>query len=351
MIPSNDYRQCISECALDIYHNIGFHKGTFLVSGATGLIGSVFIDCLLKMNDICAANFKAIAMSKGKEHAMDRLGEYFDRPDFQFIACDVNGAIPQVGQIDYIVHAASNTHPLAYSSDPVGTIKTNVIGTNNLLEYANTHMEKRFVFLSSVEIYGENKEDIEKFSEADCGYLDCNQVRSGYPESKRVGESLCRAYESKYGIDIVIPRLCRVYGPTMKWEDSKALAQFIKRAVNDEDIILKSKGEQYYSYIHVIDAVKAIFCIIDKGKRGEAYNVSSELSDMKLIDLANRLAEISGTKVTFESPDESERWGYSKATKAVLDNAKLKTLGWKETYDIDSGLRMTVQILKNLRMK
>ena len=351
MISNYDYGKCMKHCVSEIYNNIEFHEGVFLISGATGLIGSIMVDSLLGMNDIYATAYKVIAISKSREHAVDRLGIYFGRTDFQFISCDVNEQIPDVGQIDYIVHAASNTHPLAYSSDPVGTIKTNIIGTNNLLDYAKTHMQKRFVFLSSVEIYGENRGKTEKFSETDCGYLDCNQVRSGYPESKRAGESLCRAYESKYGMDVVIPRLCRVYGPSMRQDDSKALAQFIKRAVNDEDIILKSKGEQYYSYIHVIDAVKAIFYIIDKGKSGEAYNVSSELSDMKLADLADKLAEISGMKVIFEKPDESESQGYSKATKAVLDNAKLKALGWKETYDIDSGLRMTVQILKNLRTK
>lgn len=351
MIPNYEYRKCIADCALEIYRNIGIYEGIFLISGAAGLIGSVLIDCLLEMNDTYAADFKVIAVSKSREHAADSLGVYFDRPDFRFISCDVNEPIPEVGQIDYIVHAASNTHPLAYSRDPVGTIKTNVIGTNNLLDYAKMHIKKRFVFLSSVEIYGENKGDTEKFSEKDCGYLDCNQLRSGYPESKRVGESLCRAYENKYGIDVVIPRLCRVYGPSMRQDDTKALAQFIKKAVSDEDIILKSRGEQYYSYIHVIDAVKAIFYILDKGKSGEAYNVSSELSDIKLIDLANKLAEISGTRVIFKKPDESESRGYSKATKAVLDNAKLKALGWKETYDIEDGLRMTVQILKNLRTK
>lgn len=71
----------------------------------------------------------------------------------------------------------------------------------------------------------------------------------------------------------MIPRLCRVYGPSMLGDDSKALAQFIRKAVNKENIVLKSKGEQYYSYIHVLDAVNAIMCIMSNGKAGEAYNI------------------------------------------------------------------------------
>ena len=348
MILNYDFRQCISKCASEIFENIEIQKGVFLITGATGLIGSVLVDCLIKMNYLYSAEFRTIAIAKNKERATERFGGYYGRRDFQFVSCDVNDPLPDVGRIDYLIHAASNTHPLEYSSDPIGTIKTNVIGTNNLLDYAMRHQVKRFVFLSSVEIYGENKGELEAFSELDYGYLDCNQVRSGYPESKRVGESLCRAYESKYGMDVVIPRLCRVYGPTMWLDDSKALAQFIKSAVNCEDIVLKSKGNQYYSYIHVLDAVKAIFYIIDKGKRGEAYNVSSKLSNIRLIDLANKLAKISGKKVVFEIPDDHEKKGYSCVTKAILNNDKLKLLGWNEIYDIEEGLRMTVKILKNL---
>ncbi|EOS35240.1 hypothetical protein C808_05019 [Lachnospiraceae bacterium M18-1] len=349
MISNKEYKECIKICSAGIYRDIQIHKGKFLISGATGLIGTALINCLLEMNDTYAADFKVIAMAQSKERAIHTLGMYSGRADLEFVSSDVNNPIPELGEVDYIIHAASNTHPLAYSSDPIGTIKTNIIGTNNLLDYAVSYLKKRFVFLSSVEIYGENRGGKASFSEMDCGYLNCNQVRSGYPESKRAGESLCCAYEKKYGIDIVIPRLCRVYGPTMGQNDSKALAQFIKKAVDGKDIVLKSKGQQFYSYIHVIDAVTAIFYILDKGKSGEAYNVSSQLSDIKLSDLAKKLSEISGTKVVFEVPDEFEKQGYSNATNAILDNTKLKKLGWKETYDIDSGLRMTVQILKNLK--
>ena len=240
---------------------------------------------------------------------------------------------------------------MEYISDPIGTIRTNIIGTENMLEYARMHHSKRFVFLSSVEIYGENKGEVESFGEKDFGYLDCNQLRSGYPESKRAGESLCCAYAACYGMDIVIPRLCRVYGPTMWQDDSKALAQFINRAVHNEDVALKSQGQQYYSYIHVLDAAKAIFYILDKGEAGQAYNISSEVSNVKLYDLAHKLAEIAGTKVVFEMPDETEERGYSKATRAILDNKKLKALGWKEMYDIEKGLAETVQVLREVAYK
>ena len=336
----------IKEKLGEIIEKLKFDSGTILISGATGMIGVELVDCLMLLNDEYNAKFRVIALARNKKRAEETLGKYWGRSDFSFYEIDINKEVPKIEHVDYIVHAASNTHPKLYSEDPIGTIKTNVIGTDNLLQCAVNNPGVRFVFLSSVEIYGECPIDKEVFGESDCGYIDCNQVRAGYPESKRVGESLCRAYESKYGIDVVIPRLCRVYGPTMRKEDSKALSQFIKKAVSGQDIVLKSDGQQFYSYIHVWDAVRAILYIMKLGDAGEAYNVSSIYSNIRLRDLANKLAKIAGTKVIYEIPDETERLGYSKATKAILDNGKLKRLGWSEVYNIDKGLEMTVRLLK-----
>lgn len=348
MLSNADYEKCTGDCAREIFRVLAIRKGRILLSGATGLIGQAIVDCLLWANRAGMTSFKVTALARNRERAEEQLGMYFGQKDFQFVSCDVNHPIPEIGDVDYVIHAASNTHPRQYSSDPIGTIWTNVVGTENLLKYASFHQCKRFVFLSSVEIYGEKRGEIEKFREIDFGYLDCNQMRSGYPESKRLGESLCCAYAAKYGMDIVIPRLCRVYGPTMGQDDSKALAQFIRNAVKEEPIVLKSKGQQQYSYIHVMDAVKAIFYILDRGKEGEAYNVASELSDIRLRDLADKLAVLSGTKVVFELPEEEEQKGYSNTINAILDNTKLRKLGWKETFDINNGLQMTVSILKSL---
>lgn len=348
MLANTDYENSIRKYIEEILREISIKSGVILLSGATGLIGHIMVDCLLWANREYGSNFRVIALARNKERAAAQFKAYFDREDLLFVSCDVNKPIPEVGEVDYVIHGASNTHPMAYSMDPIGTIRTNVLGTEHLLEYARTHGCKRFVFLSSVEIYGEDQGKREKLGEKDCGYLDCNSVRAGYPESKRLGESLCCAYAASYDMNIVIPRLCRVYGPTMGPDDSKALSQFIRKAVKGEDIVLKSEGKQYYSYIYVFDAVKALFYIIDKGRPGEAYNISSESSDIKLYDLAAKLAKIAGTKVVFELPEETEKMGYSSATKAILDNEKLKKLGWKERYDMDGGLQMTVKILKSL---
>lgn len=134
---------------------------------------------------------------------------------------------------DVVIHLASTTHPRAYASEPVSTITSNVTGLQNLLEYSlvggNDHRDGRFVFASSVEIYGKNRGDAERFDEQYCGYIDPNTLRAGYPEAKRLGEALCQAYSEQHGIDFVIPRIARTYGPTLHKDDSKALSQFITK--------------------------------------------------------------------------------------------------------------------------
>jgi nucleoside-diphosphate-sugar epimerase len=318
---------------------------TILISGASGMIGSCMIDALMN-KDI---NIKIIALGRDEEKAKGRFYKYWDCNNFQFIKCDITGSIEDIGKVDFVVHAASNTHPQQYAIDPIGTITTNIIGTNNLLNYSVKNKVERFLFASSVEVYGENRGDIEKFDESYCGYIDCNTLRAGYPEGKRAGEALCQAFIKQEGVDIVIPRLSRIYGPTMLMSDSKAIAQFIKKGVAKEDIVLKSEGTQFYSYNYVADAVSAFLTVLLKGECGEAYNIADDNSNIALKDIAKIISEFIGKKVVFEYPDETESAGYSKATKAILDSTKLQSLGWKSKYDIESGLRRTVDILGDVK--
>ena len=211
-----------------------------------------------------------------------------------------------------------------------------------MLKLADKCKAKRVVFASSNEIYGENRGDVEKFNEEYCGYIDCNTLRAGYPESKRCGEALCQAYIKQKQLDVVIARLTRTYGPTLLESDTKAMSQFLHKAIKGEDIVLKSKGTQYYSYTYVSDAVAGLLTVMLLGKCGEAYNIADEKSDIRLRDLAETIAESVGKKVVFDVPSKNESAGYSKATKARLDSSKLQKLGWHARYDIKDGINRTI---------
>lgn len=324
---------------------------SLLLSGATGLLGSFLVDVLMEKNGSDGLDCTVYALGRSEEKARVRFRAHADDAHFVFIPYDVKKPLlrDDLGKVDYVLHLASNTHPVQYATDPIGTITTNIIGLQNMLEFASAHDASRFAFASSVEVYGENRGDTECFDESYCGYLDCNTLRAGYPESKRCGEALCQAYRKQKGLDVVIARFARSYGPTMLMSDTKAISQFIKKGVSGEDIVLKSEGTQFYSYQYLADSVSGLLTILLQGRSGEAYNISDESSDITLRDLAAIIARINGRKVVFELPDSVERAGYSTATKARLDGRKLAALGWKPRYDIASGIQRTVGILKELQ--
>ena len=326
-----------------------FRNATVLISGATGLIGSFLVDVLMYKNKTEQLACTVLVTGRNTEKAQKRFGRYWDNRWFRFFACDIMQDLPcWDGVVDYVIHAASNTHPVAYATDPIGTVTANIIGTKNLLDFAAAHQTRRVAFLSSVEVYGENRGDVERFTESYCGYLDCNTLRAGYPESKRAGESLCQAYIRQKQVDVVIPRLSRVYGPTLLRDDSKAMSQFIRNALAGEDIVLKSAGTQYFSYSYMADAVSGILYCLMYGQCGEAYNVADPASDIRLKDLAQIIAASVGKNVIFDLPDAVESAGFSRATVAVMDCEKLKKLGWHAEFDIHRGLQRTIAILKDI---
>lgn len=332
-------------CSLDLPWE-KLQDKSVLISGATGLVGSFLVDVLLSKDIHCTV----YALGRNEQKAKSRFSKWINNHSLVFIPYDINKPLEQdnLGIVDYVLHLASNTHPMQYSTDPIGTITTNIIGAQNMLEFAVKHQATRFAFTSSNEIYGENRGDVELFQEDYCGYINCNTMRAGYPESKRCGEALCQAYKAQKGLDIVIPRPTRSYGPTMLMSDTKAISQFIKKGIAGEDIVLKSAGTQYYSYQYMADTVAGLLTVLLCGENGEAYNIASENSDIMMRDLAAVIANIAGTNVVFEIPDAVEAAGYSTATKARLDGSKLKKLGWCPRYDIQNGMERTVKILRSL---
>lgn len=317
-----------------------------LLTGASGLIGTMLVDVLMAKNEKNHLNCKIYAAGRNEKKAKERFGEYWDSRSFQFVPMNVNQPIQLNEEFDYIIHAASNTHPRLYSSDPVGSLMTNLEGTYNLLEYGRTHNLKRMLFLSSVEIYGQALQPEDVFDETYCGYIDCNAVRACYPEGKRAGEALCNAYISKYGMDIVIPRLSRVYGPTMRLDDSKAMSQFLMNGVRGENIVLKSQGLQKFSYCYAGDVVQGLLYCLFKGQCGEAYNIADMKTDMLLKDITQYIACLNGRQVAFDLPDAAEQKGFSKVTVGVMNSEKLQKLGWQPFDDLKSGIKKTIQILR-----
>ena len=330
-------------CALDLPWGQLAGKSV-AISGATGMIGAFLVDVIMRKNIEEGLGCRVIALGRSAEKARTRL-PYFEDDHFLFEEGSVISPNYRPSQpADYVLHLASSTHPRQYATDPIGTIRANVDGLQNLLEYASD-CGARLLFASSVEIYGQNRGDVERFDESYCGDIDCNTLRACYNESKRLGEAMCQAYRSQRGVDAVIARIARVYGPTLLPDDSKALSQFMHRSLAGEDVVLKSEGTQRFSYLHVADAVSGLLHVLLLGMDGEAYNLADEGSDIALRDLAALVAEFGGVKVVFDLPDAAEAAGYSKATLALMDGSKAHALGWHPIYDIHSGIASTMCLL------
>ncbi|MBO5469803.1 MAG: NAD-dependent epimerase/dehydratase family protein [Lachnospiraceae bacterium] len=302
---------------------------TIMLAGGTGFIGSLVCDVIRYRNYKYNANIKVISLSRRVIASDDTI---------EYIQADVNKELSIEREVDYVLHLASNTHPVQYQQDPIGTITTNIIGCNNLLKYAVEHKAKRFLLVSSVEIYGQGSNI--PMNEEYCGYIDCNNARSGYNESKRTCESLCQAYRKQYGIESVTVRLARTFGADKK-NDSKAMAQFISKAVAGQDIVLKSKGKQRYSYCYVADAVSAIFKVLLEGIDGDTYNVSDDDEGMTLGEYAEFIASNAEKKVVFDIENNESS---SKATYALLECKKLKSIGWEPLFSIKDALKRTYNI-------
>ena len=327
-------------------------KKSIFISGASGMIGSFLIDVLMYLNKNFQLECTIYALCRTTDKFNKRFNEYINNDLFKCIIGDINYPVKMninADTINYVLHLASNTHPNAYATKPIETINTNIIGTKNMLDLAEKYGAERFVFASTCEIYGENKGDVDKFTEDYLGYINCNSLRAGYPESKRCGEAMCQAYITQKNLDIVIPRFARTYGPTMLMSDSKAISQFIKNGINKENIVLKSEGNQLYSYTHVADAVSGLLKIMFDGKSGEAYNISDKKSNITLKELATVIAQKVNTRVVFDMPDRVEQSGFSKVTKAILDSSKLERLGWFAQYDIRTGINNTLEILDEIK--
>ena len=315
---------------------------TILITGANGLIGSALIDLLNMYNIVYDYNIKIVALVRTR--ILDRIEKY---NDVTVLKQDVIEKINYESNVDYIIHAASNSNPLMYSKDPVGTMLGNFYGMNNVLEFAKSHETNRVLYVSSGEVYGQGDDGTIAFGEDSFGKINSMNPRSCYPISKLASETLCSSYSLQHNVETVIVRPCHIYGPTQTENDSRVSAQFINNVLNNENIILKSEGKQVRSYCYVLDCASAILKVMSDGENGNAYNISNHDSIISIKEMAELVATTNNKKVEYAIPDEIEKRGFTPVTRSVLDSTKLYNLGWKPFWKFENGIKSTVEIMKH----
>lgn len=320
-----------------------FKNRSFVITGATGLVGSLMVRFLLFANREYGLHATILPVVRNQEKA-ERIFAGYDTGDLSYIVADLaKEKVDFAGDCDYIIHAAAVTASKLMVSDPVGTIRTAIDGTQNMLELAVKKKAKAFVYISSMEIYGQPKAE-GKTKEKDLGYVDIGTVRSCYPEGKRMCECLCTAYASQYGVPVMSARLAQTFGAGILPTENRVFAQFARSAAEGRDIVLHTTGESEGNYVYTADAIRAILTLLVKGESGEAYNIANEESHTTIRGMAEMVAhEIAGDKirVVIDIPKDSASLGYAPPVKMQLDAAKMRALGWKpEVSLVDSYRRM-----------
>ena len=338
----------LERCANEALPWETLNNKSILITGATGLIGSFLVDVLMYRNLNFGGNITLYAVGRNDKTAKQRFEAAWEAPQFHFLQQSVEQPIKIDFKCDYIIHAASNAHPITFSTDPVGTMQGNYIGMLNLLEFARKNFVKRTLFVSSGEIYGQSSNETGSgFDENYSGTIDSTNSRSCYPISKRAAETLCACYTQQYGVETVIARPCHIYGATQTLDDSRVSAQFIRNVLAGQDIVMKSNGSQVRTYCYVSDCVSALLYILLCGATGEAYNIADKSSLVSIKELAEMVADVSHKQVVMEQPCDAEKSGYTKVQRAVLNAGKLEKLGWQARVHMQQGVERTVEILEH----
>lgn len=324
-----------------------FYGKTILITGATGLVGSMLVRFLLYCNERINLNIKVIALIRNREKA-DKIFANYSSKKLQYIIADLKKDKIRVNNdIDYIIHAAAVTNSRLLIKSPVNALETAINGTEQILKLATKKKVKSIVYLSSMEIYGQPSSS-DKITEDKLGYIDLSNPRSGYPESKRLCESLCIAYSTQYNLNVKIARLAQTFGAGVLPEENRVFAQFAKSIINGENIVLHTNGNSEGNYVYVSDVIDAIFLLLLKGEKGQAYNVVNEQNHMTIRKMADLVIDNFGSKnqkVKIDIPKEN--MGYASEVHMQLSAQKLMKLGWKPSYNLVSSYDKLIHWLKS----
>lgn len=310
-----------------------------LVSGATGLIGQAIVKFLLRENEY------VIALARSIERAESIFGK--SNKNLEYIISDVCDIEPKNINVDYIIHGASQTSSRAFIEEPIETITTALTGTKNMLEFARVNNVKGFVYLSSMEVYGSPLNDL-KIDEKHGTNLDTMKVRSCYPESKRMCESLCASYSSEFGVPAKVVRLTQTFGPGVKYDDGRVFAEFARCAIERRNIVLKTKGETRRSYLYTEDAVNAILTVLYNGIPGQAYNAANEETYCSIKEMADLVASQiakSSIEVIVNTHSDTKTDKFLPELKMNLSVDWLKNLGWTPHFSLANAFERTMKSL------
>ena len=314
-----------------------FDGSSILITGATGLIGSLFVKGLLARNDTHDAHIRVLALARSDQKARKVFGGLMDRADLRMVRGDTC-ALPYIDEkIDWISHGASITSSARFAKEPVEVAWTELEGMRALLELAREKSVRGMVYLSSLEVYGDVPEEHGVVHEDYCGPLDRFVPRNSYPVAKRMCENLCVAYASEYGVPVKMVRLAQTFGAGVDPADGRVFAYLARCAMGGENIVLHTAATGCRCYCYTTDAVRGIATVLVKGAVANAYNISNPQTYCSVRDMAAMIAREFGegkVKVVFDIPADTSSYGFAAPSFVKLGSDKAEALGWVPRFDL-----------------
>ena len=318
----------IKNNAKRIKNYVELYNKKIVITGATGLIGSVICKSLLCANRLYNCNITVYAVVRNTEKAEQVFAEVLNRTEFNIVKCNfISEPLNLKDNINYIIHTAAVTTSKLMVQKPVDTLMTAINGTKAILDMAKEKDLESIVYLSSMEVYG-SFNDEKYVTEDTYGNIDILDVRSSYSEGKRVCENMCISYYHQYNIPVKIARLAQTFGPGISKDDNRVYAQFARSVLERKDIVLHTEGLSEGNYVYISDAVDAIIKLLILGQNGEAYNIANEQSHMQIRKMAEMVAEKvakGNIKVAYELQSQN---AYAKDTRMKMNTDKIKKIGW-----------------------
>jgi UDP-glucuronate decarboxylase len=298
-----------------------------LVTGGAGFIGSHLCELLLDQGSdvICVDNL----FTSTKENIHPLL----NHPAFEFIRHDV--ILPILVEVDQIYNLACPASPVHYQYNPVKTVKTNVMGTLNMLGLAK-RVKARILQASTSEVYGDP--EVHPQSEEYWGYVNPIGPRSCYDEGKRIAETLMMDYHRQNEVDVRIARIFNTYGPRMSVRDGRVVSNFIVQALQGEPLTIYGDGTQTRSFCYVSDLIRGLERLMDQGEAVGPVNLGNP-EEISILQLAETILELTSGKSEIEFRDlpvddpVRRRPDISKAR---------RLLGWEPSVTWRDGVQATI---------
>lgn len=271
-----------------------FAGSTVVVSGATGFLGSYFLDVFRAFNEAHPRTpVKVVALDNGRVGLPARVSHLAADPHFSFRQVDISQPLA-VEAADYIIHCAGIGSPKFYRAFPLETIAVNMDGTRNLLDLAARLNSRSMISYSSSEVYGDPDPSFIPTPESYRGNVACIGPRACYDESKRLGETLCMAYHKVKGVHVKVIRPFNVFGPGQRVDDGRIVPDLLSAALEDRPIVLYSDGRATRSFCYAMDFVRGSLQILASGFDGEVFNLGND-TEISIREAAETMAAVHGS--------------------------------------------------------